>query len=283
LGLSISQSLIGLMQGTIKVYSTYGKGSQFVIELPMDLADEVTVEKRNYKPISLFCRYKEEREATEELLKGLGIEYLVVEETEDLKVFEPVLYIESSADELMPDWLSSKEMLYVMSSNSKVAQTLQCKTLHKPIRKNLLGRSLSKFSEVEERISADSKKATQEQFNLKILLVEDNRTNQRLANLMLTKMGCSVEIANDGVEALNLIGNGYDLVLLDCQMPNMDGFECTRMLRSSGQYSDLIIVAMTANAMRGDREKFLEAGMNDYISKPITKLAISEVLSRYIR
>jgi CheY-like chemotaxis protein len=112
--------------------------------------------------------------------------------------------------------------------------------------------------------------------------VEDNKVNQKLAQKMLTKMGCRVTIAEDGVHALETIEpDKFDLVFMDCQMPRLDGFGCTRKMRDLGIYDTLPIVAMTANAMRGDRERCLEAGMDDYISKAISKKVLIEVLLKY--
>ncbi len=109
--------------------------------------------------------------------------------------------------------------------------------------------------------------------DLHILLAEDNLTNQKVAALMLRKLGCKITLANNGEQALTaLSGQNFDLVLMDCQMPVMDGFEATQRIRNdtSGRFDPRItIIAMTANAMQGDRETCLAAGMDDYIPKPI--------------
>jgi len=108
----------------------------------------------------------------------------------------------------------------------------------------------------------------------RVLLVEDNEINQELALELLKSNGVSVEVANNGQEALDILSdkdfaNNCDGVLMDCQMPVMDGYEATRQLRKQEQFKDLPILAMTANAMLGDKEKVLAAGMNDHIAKPI--------------
>ncbi len=115
----------------------------------------------------------------------------------------------------------------------------------------------------------------------RLLLVEDNPVNQRLALKMLTKRGYVVDVAGNGVEALPLVSsNSYDLVLMDCQMPEMDGFETTRKIRAAelGTARHLPIVAMTANALQGDRERCISAGMDEYLAKPVRP----EVLYRMI-
>ena len=122
----------------------------------------------------------------------------------------------------------------------------------------------------------------------RILLVEDNRVNQMVAKGVLTKLGYSCDIAVNGVEALSMLNNAsqrYDAALMDIQMPEMDGYQATQAIRAGqggNQYERMVIIAMTANAMAGDKEKCLAAGMNDYLSKPINKDALSSTLSRYL-
>ncbi len=118
-----------------------------------------------------------------------------------------------------------------------------------------------------------------------ILLVEDNFVNQQVAAGLLGKLGIVPDIAENGVEALQKIADkSYDLVLMDVQMPLMDGYEATRRLRglSDHKSQSLPIIAMTANAMQGDKEKCLEAGMNDYISKPIVLNSLQEKLQEWL-
>ncbi len=116
----------------------------------------------------------------------------------------------------------------------------------------------------------------------RILLVEDNLVNQKVAAKMLSKLGLSCDIAYHGVEAVEACAKRrYDLVLMDCQMPILDGFEATRRIRALGEGRDMVpIIAMTANVMRGDREKCIAAGMNDYLPKPVTMEALQEILGK---
>ena len=117
----------------------------------------------------------------------------------------------------------------------------------------------------------------------KILLVEDNEINQELALELLQNNGLEVMVANDGVEALTLLkATNFDGVLMDCQMPIMDGYEATRKIRQQEQYKDLPVIAMTANAMAGDKEKVLEAGMNDHIAKPINVNDMFNTMAKWI-
>jgi CheY-like chemotaxis protein len=119
----------------------------------------------------------------------------------------------------------------------------------------------------------------------KVLVAEDNATNQRLALAQLKRLGIVADIANNGREAVEAVQcNNYELVLMDCQMPEMDGFQATRAIRRVQQRSGkhVVIVAMTANAMEGNRETCIAMGMDDYISKPVQFDQLQELLVRWL-
>jgi signal transduction histidine kinase/DNA-binding response OmpR family regulator len=118
----------------------------------------------------------------------------------------------------------------------------------------------------------------------RVLLVEDNPFNQELASDLLARAQVAVQIASNGREAVDMVARErFDAVLMDCQMPVMDGYEATRRLRSDPRWRDLPIIAMTANAMVGDRERVLAAGMNDHVAKPINVVEMFGTLARWIR
>lgn len=116
-----------------------------------------------------------------------------------------------------------------------------------------------------------------------VLLVEDNVANQKLVQALLLNKGFAVDIVENGREALSAIEHrAYGAVLMDIQMPIMDGLEATRTIRRDARFTELPIIAITANAMVGDREQCIEAGMNDYISKPIDRDKLFEVLKKWL-
>ncbi|KQY86182.1 response regulator [Pelomonas sp. Root1444] len=118
----------------------------------------------------------------------------------------------------------------------------------------------------------------------RLLLVEDNEINRELAAELLSRIGVSVDMARNGREALErLEAADYDAVLMDCQMPEMDGFEATQRLRQQPRWRDLPVIAMTANAMLGDRERALSAGMNDHVAKPINVAHLYATIARWVR
>jgi CheY-like chemotaxis protein len=121
---------------------------------------------------------------------------------------------------------------------------------------------------------------------LRVLLAEDNRTNQKVATIMLQRLGHEVAVAANGAEAVDALkADRYDLVLMDVQMPEVDGFEATRRIRDpqSGVLDARVpIVAMTAHAMKGDRERCLESGMDGYLAKPIKPADLREIIERFV-
>ncbi len=115
-------------------------------------------------------------------------------------------------------------------------------------------------------------------------MAEDNPVNQKLAKLMLTKAGYQVEIANNGQEAVEKFTSSpedFDLIFMDIQMPEIDGMEATEIMRKKG-FDTIPIIAMTAHAMKGDREKCLEAGMDDYVTKPIKRETVFKMIEKWV-
>ena len=118
---------------------------------------------------------------------------------------------------------------------------------------------------------------------LRVLIAEDNRTNQKVTRLMLDRLECDSDIADNGRVVLERMEiNDYDIILMDMQMPDIDGLEATRRIRAElPPERQPHIIAMTANTMSGDRERCLEAGMNDYIGKPVQREELRQALERF--
>jgi CheY-like chemotaxis protein len=119
---------------------------------------------------------------------------------------------------------------------------------------------------------------------VRVLVAEDNIVNQRLALRQLRKLGYYADAVSNGHEVLQALGTvRYDIILMDCQMPEMDGFEATAAIRREpGLAGRVPIVALTANAMQGDRERCLEVGMNDYVTKPVDVGRLAAALQRWL-
>ncbi|MBU8922569.1 MAG: response regulator [Bacteroidales bacterium] len=118
----------------------------------------------------------------------------------------------------------------------------------------------------------------------RILLAEDNRVNQKIACLMLEKAGFCVDVVEDGLQATEAVeSRSYDLILMDCMMPGMDGYKATaKIRRMNGAKSRIPIIALTANTMMGDRDRCIEAGMDDFLPKPINRSGMLEIIDRWI-
>ena len=163
--------------------------------------------------------------------------------------------------------------------------------LNKPVRQSRLLNCLLEAmhvpsSEADDKEAREAYGAESLSFGARVLLVEDVPVNQELGRIMLEDLGCRVDTAWNGREALEAIENQvYDLVLMDCQMPEMDGYEATRRLREREEAAlpgHLVVVALTAHAMQGDRQACLDAGMDDYLTKPFSAVQLSDVLSRWL-
>jgi signal transduction histidine kinase/DNA-binding response OmpR family regulator len=188
-------------------------------------------------------------------------------------------------------------LLAYTSSTEKVAH--RCREsgfaafLTKPARRDILLRTLAKIVHGDQGTTPENgpvKLVTQYsvreelKHSIRILLAEDNPVNQKLAAMMLGKAGYQVTVAANGRQAVEFFCAGtdqFDAILMDIQMPEMDGYAATTEIRRRG-FADIPIIAMTANAMKGDRELCLAAGMNDYISKPIKRETVFQILDKWL-
>ena len=144
--------------------------------------------------------------------------------------------------------------------------------------------SLSQIGSSDAQSKNTHKEATVRLHGAKILLVDDNDLNQEYMRELLEMIDIAVETASNGQEALNLLAKqDFDGVLMDCQMPVMDGYEATRQIRKQEKFKDMPVIAMTANAMKGDRDKVLAVGMNDHIPKPFKIDAMYATLAKWIK
>jgi CheY-like chemotaxis protein len=177
---------------------------------------------------------------------------------------------------------------YTASIDPKVARAVGIlKILSKPVKRSQLIRELTALfaGEAPKRIRAKTENADGEaDFSGKrALLVEDNPINQRVAMAVLTSVNFAVSVADDGAAALETLKKErFDVVLMDVQMPRMDGYEATRLIRDDLGLKTLPVIAMTAHATKGAMEKCLAAGMDDYLSKPIDRSRLFAILQRVL-
>ncbi len=313
LGLTICRQLSELMQGSIHVKSTYGSGSEFWVELPFAIAAddaqtfEVTCDLSGAH-VLVVDDHPVNRRILFETLRGWGArpesaasgeEALAKLEHDAADPFAIVLM-----DYRMPgmDGLEAARRaaalpgaagrVTVMLSSSGAIGTPEEHAaaglrgwITKPVREVALHRTMCSLlgRVVPGSAVAAASTETEDFSDLALLLAEDNEVNRKVALRMLQKLGCSADVAVNGREALDRTAErDYDLVFMDCQMPVMDGFEATRQIRARERSSGrrVRIAAMTANAMEGDRERCLEAGMDDYVSKPVKLEKLVEQLRK---
>ena len=318
LGLAISKQLVEMMGGEIGVDSRAGEGSTFWFTLELENAGaREPVEDRaglRGRRVLVADDNRTTRELLGQLLDRWQVEYDLLDDV--TRVFDALQaaakagrpYDIAVLDQEMPDMpgfdLGSQiEQDPVLKTTRLVALASRGRRgdaqrfeeagfagyLGKPIDQSTFYNLLLQLSGVTPEASGISTRRSgrrQAHFSARVLVVEDNVTNQAVAMGMLKKFGLDIDIAANGEEAIRTLAeSAYDLVFMDCQMPVMDGYEASRRIRDPASNvldAQIPIVAMTANAMKADREKCLAAGMNDHIAKPVDPSRLEQALLRWL-
>ncbi|MDR3587721.1 MAG: response regulator [Desulfosporosinus sp.] len=324
LGLAISKKIIELMGGKIDVISAPDQGSTFILTLELEKRQPDDQEQKYKLPkpenldtltVMIVDDNESNRMIFREYLGETGCRVITASDgveglgmlarlaTETLPQIVLVDYMMPGlngyefAEQLLQDKRYKELRLILITSaaqkgDAKLAQTIGFSGyLSKPVRKRELIDVISGVVALEPRekmVNLITRHSMIEEHrlvkNIRILLVEDMVSNQRLEMIMLKKLGYSVDLATNGKQAVEICNTEkYQIILMDCQMPVMDGYEATAQIRRTSLMNrNTTVIAMTAHAMEGDREKCLEAGMDDYISKPITLAILEETLEKYL-
>ncbi len=302
LGLAISHQLATLMGGQLGFESTDGLGSSFWFEVPLALAVAPMTEAGESLPAAGRILVFNEHKASSAILLR-QITSLDVRCDGAADVDQAIALLKQAAESSDPytvaiiDWEAAEQggplLAQAIRSDPAIATTRLialtakqqlvtpriiadlnlCEVLGKPVRNAQLKRCLLRAFGRRETPALFQPKAALGLRGLKLLLAEDNPTNQLVAKMMLEQYGHTIDVAGNGQEAIDRFASShYDAILMDCQMPVVDGYEATRRIRGGlvpGGESRIPIIALTAYAMSGDRAKVLAAGMDDYVSKPL--------------
>ena len=320
LGLAISRWIVEMMGGRIGLESSPGKGSTFWCEIPFELSEGAEADKLVGADLaSLKILVVDDNATNREILKhrldiwglrsrseGDGPAGLAeLERAAAAGQAYGLVFIDMQmpgmdglelARAIRANAALSHVPLILMTSMNRVGLSQEARhagvesCLTKPVRQSALFdaivNAVSKNVPVlgkaaaSDPAAAAARKARKE----RVLVVEDIRVNQMVASHMLKRLGYESDVVGNGIEALRALGGArYALILMDSHMPEMDGFAATAAIRGmGGRFRDIPIVALTADALAGDREKCMEAGMNDYLSKPISIEALERVLSHWL-
>ena len=300
LGLSITKKLVELMNGEIWVESEKNKGSSFYFELTFyqkrdSQSIESLIEKKNLNIIiidkdiissMIISKFLEKLNYKVKILKDIDLplsdyDLVFINHVDNIEsIINLVKNIEKKILIIPSEMINEQKMFAGLKIDELIIGPITAEVIFNSILK--VFKKTSPVNNSFSKISDDNVHYNYSKYS--VLLAEDNKINQEIALEMLKSFNMKVLLASNGKEVIDLLKNNLvDIILMDVQMPEMDGFEATKLLKNNEKFKDIPIIAMTAYAMSGDKEKCLSSGMNDYISKPFNPDEIHSVLIKYLK
>ena len=291
LGLALTRSLCEVMKGRLTISSEIGFGSQFCAELPLPChTPAISLAPLSGQVIAVSAEGSGLNELLKSYLPLWGLQYSRYNLGTSLVGIDLNLLITDCPECLLGVRPAITAPILLVTAYGNFMPGDQVNALApllqkaRPLSRHALYHALQHLLHKggDDNLSVQVSNLPSKH-RARILLVEDNPVNQLVAKGMLSKLGCEVVIAAHGGEALTLLEDDlFDLVLMDCNMPVMDGYETSRQIRQSSRWSELPIVALTANAMPEERERCRSAGMNDYLAKPFRREELAALLDTWV-
>jgi len=291
LGLALTYNLCEAMQGRLTISSEAGFGSQFCADLPLPCHTRAVMPPPlQGKVLAITAASSGLAELLKTLLPVWGVTYEQRSMDDPLLGLSPDLVITDCPECLFSLRPTLSTPILVVTAygsfmpSEEAAALAPLQQQARPLARNALYQILRRILLADITTINDARlESVPVKRRGRVLLVEDNPVNQLVAKGMLGKLGCDVVVAAHGAEALDQLEHDeFDLVLMDCNMPVMDGYEASRQIRQSGRWPHLPIVALTANAMSEERERCRAAGMSDYLAKPFRREELAALLDQWI-
>ena len=291
LGLTISKYLALQLGGQLTVESIESQGTTFSFSVPVDSFNSAELEKVQFdQPVKILFKNKTVQANIIRRLQSWGIDCTALESWQQIEKDQKTFFIleDQFVDNNKDNFDKLKQLNQVVIAakpqyiveNQSQTKNSKISFLRKPIHRGELLKLFKPVTVCQAEVENSQPLASKE--SARILLAEDNLINQKVAGSMLDLQNISYLIANNGKEAVEIVESGekFSLILMDCQMPEMDGFEATLAIRKINP--DIPIIAMTANAFRQTKEKCFEVGMSDFMTKPVTVDGLKKYLEKYL-
>lgn len=289
LGLALTRVLCEAMHGTLTVSSQPGLGSRFSVHLPLPAHVAASpLPPLHGRAVALCSRRSGLAELLDSWLPGWGLDYRRLDPDDSLAGVDADLLISDCPDCLFGLRPRSGAPILLVSAYGELLAEAQAARLQpleqmaRPLARAALYQALQRGLEGAGTPATPAAPGSAPP-QARILLVEDNPVNQLVVQGLLARLGLAVEVARHGEEALRMLQQGaYDLVLMDCNLPLMDGYQATRQIRRDSRWAHLPIIALTANVLPEDRERCLQAGMSDHLGKPLRREQLQAALARWL-